>query len=145
MALTGEEHKFNRRCRLAWPVHQHAHGVKFSRLGVSVQQQHRFSLQALGTVDCEQAHGILHRRRRGLHATGFESAHQGIRRGVTATAELQRHTQQRTQIGQHRLALRAWCRHCKAGQHVAITIDGLQRIVRRKLVNPAFPAGKNGC
>ena len=56
-------------------------------------------------MDGQQAHGIIQHRGRCLHATGLEGAHEGVGRGKTPAPQLQRHPQQRPQIGQHRIAL----------------------------------------
>ncbi len=91
-------------------------------------------------MDGEQAHGMWVDRRRRQHAAGFEGAHKSIRRGVTSAAELQRNAQQGTQVRQHGFALIGGHRRGEARKHVAMGVDGLQGVVRRQLIKPAFPS-----
>ena len=144
LAFADQKHKLGRVLGLARPVNQHAHGVGVALGGVGVEQQHGVRLQALGAVDGEQAHGQWVHGGGRQHATAFEGAHKGVGRGVAPTAQLQGHGQQGAQVGQHRVAL-AGRRHAgKARQHVAIGVNGLQRVMRRQLVQPRLPLKKNG-
>ena len=101
MAFTDQKDEFLGRNRFTRPVHQHAHAVYCALRSVRVKQQHSMGLQPFGTVNRQQPHSMGVDRRRGLQATGLQSPHKGVRRGVAATVKLQGHTQQRLQIGQH--------------------------------------------
>ncbi len=139
LAFTGQKHKFVRPCRLARPVHQHPHGVSVALRCIRIQQQHHLRFQPLGAMDGEQAHRQRVDRRRRQHAAGFKDAHKSVGRGKTPATQLQRHRKQGAQIGRHGLPLTDGGRCRKTRQHVAIRVDGLQRVVRRQLVEPVFP------
>ncbi len=90
-------------------------------------------------MDGEQTHRQRIHCRGRQHAPGLEGTHKGIGRGETPAAQLQRDAKQRAQIGQHRVALVGGRRRAEARQHVAVAIDGLQRVMWRPLAEPAFP------
>ncbi len=94
-------------------------------------------------MDGQQPDGLSADGCRRLGAAGLERAHKTIRRGVTPAVECQRHTQQRTQVGQHRVALRRRGCGAKTRQHVTVVVNALQCIVRRQAVQPAFPFSQN--
>ena len=95
-------------------------------------------------MDGQQAHGLAVDRHRGQQAARFQRAHHAVRRDVAPAVALQRHGQQGAQIGQHRQALGGGRGGDEAGQHVAIVVNRLQRVVRRQAVEPAFPARQRG-
>ena len=138
-AFTGHEDKFLRPPGMAWPVDQHPHSLGSTLGSIRVEQQHRPRFQTLGAVDGQQTYCRIVDRRRRQHTTGFQGAHERIRRGIPPATNLQCGREQGAQIRQHRVALRSRRRDGKTRQHVAIAIDGLQRIVGRQLVQPGFP------
>ena len=140
-ALLGhQKHKLLGRRGLAGPVDQHRHAVGIARDGVGVQQQHGFGFQSLGAVNGQQAHGVGLQAQRRQQAAGLQGAHQAVGRGEAAPVQRQRHAQQRSQVAEHCRALAVRCGRAKTGQHVAVVINGLQRVMRWQLGKPAFPA-----
>ena len=131
------------RCGLPRPVHQHAHGLSLGRGRVGVKQQHQRGFQPLSPMHGEQAHGVCIGPLWRFDATGLERAHQGIGRGVTSAIHLQNGGQQGLQIGQHTRAQGVGRSRRKAGQHIAVLVNGVQRVVRRECVEPAFVLGQN--
>ncbi len=91
----------------------------------------------------EQAHGVGIGQRGRRHAARLERTHQRIRRGVARAVHLQGGGQQRLQVGQHGLTLGGRRGRHKARQHIAVHEDGVERIVRRQRIEPAFPSGQN--
>ena len=92
----------------------------------------------------QQAHGVGLQAQRSLQASGLEGAHQAVGRGESATVQRQRATQQSPQVAQHSGALAVGGGRAKAGQHVAVVVNGLQRVMRRQLGQPALPSHQNG-
>ena len=134
--FAGQEDEAPRQRLLARPVHQHGHGFGLFAARVGVEQQHAVRLQAFGAMHGEQAHGLGIGTAGGGHATLLHGAHEGVGGEVAATVLLQRAGQQRTQVGQHAGALRRGGAGSKARQHVAVLVDGLQRIVRGQVRHP---------
>ena len=86
----------------------------------------------------QQTNGLRIGPAGGAHAALLHGAHKRIGREVAAPVVLQRGGQQRTQVGLHGLALGGGRGGGKAGQHVAMFVDGVQRIVRRQALHPAL-------
>jgi len=141
--FAGEKNKGRRHGLLARPIHQHAHGLCFLRAGVGVEQQHAVGLQPLGTVHRQQADGLRIGPAGRAHAALLHGPHKRIGREVAAAIVLQRCRQQRAQVGLHRLALGDWGSSGEAGQHVAVLVDGMQRIMRRQATHPGLVLGQN--
>ena len=101
-------------------------------------------LQPLGAVNRQQTYGVGVDGGWGLQPASLEGAHKRVRRGVTATIELQRRTQDRTQIGQHRASGSGRRGGRKTRQHIGIVINRLQGVVWRKCINPVFEFDQTG-
>ena len=91
----------------------------------------------------QQADGLRIGPAGGAHAALLHGAHKRIGREVAAPVVLQRGGQQRTQVGLHGLALGGGRGGGKAGQHVAVLVDGVQGIVRRQALHPALVLKQN--
>ena len=143
VGFAGQKDEGRGRGLLAGPVHQHAHGFGLLRAGVGVQQQHAIGLQPLGPVHRQQSDGLRIGPAGGAHSALLHGAHKRIGREVAAPVVLQRSGQQRTQVGLHGLALGDGRGGGKAGQHVAVLVDGVQRIVRRQALHPALVLKQN--
>ena len=141
-AFADQKDKFAWLAGLARPVDQHAHAVGVALHRVGVQQQHGLGLQPFGAVDRQQPNGAVVQRGRRQRAAGLERAYKAIGRGVAPAIKRQRHAEQRAQVGQHGLALDGRRGGDKARQHIAVGVNGLQRVVRRQAVQPALPAGQ---
>ncbi len=126
------------RSGFARPVHQHTHALGRGRLGIGVEQQHGVRLQTLGAVDGEQPHGLRLRSLRRPDAPGLERAHETVGGEKTPAVLRQCLPEQAVQLDQHSLALARRNGHRKARQHVAFSVDGGQRVVRRQAVGPAL-------
>ena len=143
-AFADQEDELLRPRRLAGPVDQHAHAVCAALCRIKVKQQHGLGFQPLGAVNRQQPYCAFADRGGRQRAAGFQGTHESIRRGITPAVQVQRHCQQRAQIGQHGAALQRRRGGGKARQHIAVVVNRLQRVVRRQAVNPTFPSGQNG-
>ncbi|MNV44181.1 hypothetical protein D3C71_1359300 [compost metagenome] len=141
--FAGQKDKGRRHGLLARPVHQHTHGLGFLRAGVGVEQQHAVGLQPLGAVHRQQANGLRIGPARRAHAALLHGPHKRIGREVAAAVVLQRCRQQRAQVGLHCLTLGDRDSSGEAGKHVAVLVDGMQRIVRRQATHPVLVLNQN--
>ena len=149
LGLTHQKQKPLRRRAGARPVHQHPHGFRAWRRRIGVQQQHQVSLQPLGAVYRQQAHGpaaghlTFGRQGRGSDAARLEGAHQRMGREVAATVLGQRRTQHGPQVVEHPLALGGGGSSGKTCQHVPMVVDGAEGIMGRQVVHPLLVQGQN--
>ena len=129
---------------LARPVHQYAHGLRFLCFAIGVQQQNKWRLQPFGAMHSQEPHSLgISPHRRGV-AAGTQGAHQRIGSDVPPTIHLQRCREQSTQIRQHGVTLVGGCGDGKTGQHIAMVVDGAERVIRRQSVDPSLPQRQRG-
>ena len=120
---------------LARPFDQGTHGFGLGRSGIGVEHQHAMGLQALRAVNRQQPHRARIGAPRSAHARPLHRPHKRIGREVATAIELQGRSEQRAQIGQHRVALRDHAGRCKARVHVGVFVDRLQGVVRRQYLH----------
>ena len=103
--------------------------------------------QAFGAVDGEQAHSARRVAGGGLEPTGFERAHEAVKREEATTVNRQRLGKQIAQLRQHRRALAGRLRLRKTREHIAVVKDGGQRVVWRQRACPGLVQAQalSGC